>query len=64
MQPFNYAAGFDDLDVMDRDSRKMRGKRLFYFTNLKAGDGVLDIAGFIVRLGGLPERNAATAAAE
>ncbi len=42
----------------------MRGERPFYFTNLKAGDGVLDIVGFIVRIGGLPERKAATAAAE
>ncbi|MDI3257883.1 MAG: urease accessory protein UreG [Kyrpidia sp.] len=32
------------LDVMDRDSRKMRGERPFVFTNLLTGDGVADIA--------------------
>ena len=29
--------------------------RPFYFTNLKAGDGVSGIADFIVSLGGLPD---------
>jgi hypothetical protein len=29
--------------------------RPFYFTNLKAGDGVLGIGDFIVSLGGLPD---------
>ena len=53
-----------DLGVMDRDAKKMRGDRPFYFTNLKAGDGVADIADFIVSLGGLPERPENTAAAE
>ena len=28
------------LDVMDRDSRRMRGESPFVFTNLKAGEGV------------------------
>jgi len=45
-----------DLGVMDRDARKMRGARPFVFTNLKANQGVADIAAFIVRQGGLPER--------
>ena len=45
-----------DLDVMDRDSRLMRGDKPFYFTNLKLGDGVAKIAKFIVELGGLPAR--------
>jgi urease accessory protein len=45
-----------DLGVMDRDARKMRGTRPFVFTNLKANQGVADIAAFIVRQGGLPER--------
>ena len=53
-----------DLGVMDRDAKKMRGERPFYFTNLKAGDGVSEIADFIVSLGGLPERPENTAAAE
>ena len=44
-----------DLSVMDRDAKKMRGDRPFYFTNLKAGEGVSDIAAFIVSLGGLPD---------
>ena len=44
-----------DLSVMDRDAKKMRGDRPFYFTNLKAGEGVSDIASFIVSLGGLPD---------
>ncbi|MCB8874119.1 urease accessory protein UreG [Acidisoma silvae] len=41
------------LDVMDRDSRKMRGERPFVFTNIRAGQGVADIAAFIERQGGL-----------
>lgn len=41
------------LDVMDRDSRKMRGERPFVFTNIRAGQGVEDIAAFIERQGGL-----------
>jgi len=45
-----------DLGVMDRDSKKMRGGRPFYFTNLKVGDGVSEIAAFVVSMGGLPER--------
>tara|TARA_R100000005_G_scaffold95557_2_gene77557 strand:- start:53286 stop:53927 length:642 start_codon:yes stop_codon:yes gene_type:complete len=41
------------LDVMDRDSRKMRGERPFVFTNIKAGNGVAAVANFIVDKGGL-----------
>jgi urease accessory protein len=44
------------LEVMDRDSRRMRGSRPFIFTNLKKQQGVAQIAQFIVRSGGLPER--------
>ncbi|WP_445681715.1 urease accessory protein UreG [Radicibacter daui] len=44
------------LEVMDRDSRKMRGTRPFMFTNLKAMIGVKEIAAFIARTGGLVER--------
>ncbi len=44
------------LDVMDRDARKMRGDRPFLFTNLKANDGVAEIAAFIERAGGLSQR--------
>jgi urease accessory protein len=42
-----------DLDVMDRDSRRMRGERPFLFTNLKSGVGVDDIVSFIVTMGGM-----------
>ena len=45
------------LEVMDRDARKMRGARPFYFTNLKKNLGVREIAHFIMEVGGLPERD-------
>ncbi|WP_316978599.1 urease accessory protein UreG [Shumkonia mesophila] len=41
------------LEVMDRDARKMRGQRPFVFTNLKTGDGLSTVIGFIVDRGGL-----------
>jgi len=48
-----------DLDVMDRDSRRMRGERPFLFTNLKAGVGLEDGVGFILAMGGFADtRNA------
>lgn len=43
------------LDVMDRDSKKMRGARPFIFANLKAEKGVAEIADFILKSGGLRE---------
>jgi len=42
------------LEVMDRDARRMRGDRPFLFTNLKAGQGLAEIVGFIATKGGLP----------
>ena len=42
-----------DLDVMDRDSKKMRGEKPFIFTNIKAGIGVADVAALIEETGGL-----------
>jgi urease accessory protein len=42
-----------DLGVMDRDSKKMRGERPFIFTNLKAGQGVAEIAEFVLKSGGI-----------
>ncbi len=42
-----------DLSVMERDSYKMRGERPFVFTNIRANDGVDQVARFIERLGGL-----------
>lgn len=42
-----------DLGVMDRDSKKMRGDRPFVFANIRAYEGVEDIARFIIDQGGL-----------
>ncbi|MBG04133.1 MAG: urease accessory protein UreG [Rhodospirillaceae bacterium] len=53
-----------NLEVMDRDAKKMRGDRPFYFTNLKAGKGVAEIAEFIIEIGGLEKRAAGAIAAE
>ncbi|AWN14713.1 urease accessory protein UreG [Salinisphaera sp. LB1] len=39
------------LEVMARDARMMRGERPTLFTNLRAGDGLTDIAAFIEREG-------------
>jgi urease accessory protein len=41
------------LEVMERDTRRMRGERPFVFTNLKTGAGVEAIVDFIVAQGGL-----------
>jgi len=40
------------LDVMDRDSRLMRGDRPFPFTNLKRNKGVAEVVEFIEKKGG------------
>ncbi len=48
-----------NLEVMDRDAKKMRGDKPFLFTNLRAGKGVAEIAAFIERAGGLGPREAA-----
>ena len=39
------------LEVMDRDARRMRGERPFVFTTLREGQGVEEIAAFIVQQG-------------
>jgi len=39
------------LEVMERDSKKMRGKRSFVFTNLKTGHGLDRVVEFIERQG-------------
>ena len=44
------------LEVMERDTRMMRGVRPFVFTNLKAGDGVDRVADFVLIQGGLDVR--------
>ncbi len=41
------------LEVMDRDAKKMRGKRPFVFAQVKGGQGVAEIAAFIEKTGGL-----------
>ena len=41
------------LEVMDRDSKKMRGERPYVFANIRAGQGVAEIAAFIEKHGGL-----------
>ena len=41
------------LEVMERDSKRMRGKRPFVFTNIRNGVGVEEVAHFIVETGGL-----------
>ncbi len=41
------------LEVMHRDAKRMRGARPFVMTNLRAGDGVAEIAKFIEQTGGL-----------
>jgi urease accessory protein len=42
-----------NLAVMESDTLRMRGKRPFVFTNLKSGEGVKQIANFIIENGGL-----------
>jgi urease accessory protein len=44
-----------NLDVMDRDARRMRGPRPFVFAQVKAGLGVPEIADFISKSGGLQQ---------
>ena len=39
------------LEVMDRDARKQRGQRPFVFTCVRKGEGVEDVAAFVVREG-------------
>jgi urease accessory protein len=42
-----------NLQVMESDARRMRTTRPFIFSNLKSGQGVNEIAGFILEKGGL-----------
>lgn len=44
------------LEVMDRDSRKMRGDRPFVFANVDKGQGLDEIIAFLVDKGMLPVR--------
>jgi len=38
---------------MELDARRMRAARPFVFSNLKSGQGIDEIAGFILQKGGL-----------
>src|SRR5947199_8290549 len=40
------------LEVMEKDTRRMRGERPFVFTNLKTGQGAPEVARFLEREGG------------
>jgi urease accessory protein len=42
-----------NLKIMEADALRMRAKRPFIFTNLKSGEGVDQIASFIIERGGL-----------
>ena len=42
-----------NLQVMESDARRMRSTRPFIFSNLKSGQGVDEIAGFLLKKGGL-----------
>ena len=39
------------LEVMERDAKKMRGERPFVFTNLKNGDGAVEVEQFVIKQG-------------
>jgi urease accessory protein len=41
------------LEVMEKDTRRMRGERPFVFTNLKSGEGAAEVSRFVERQGGL-----------
>ena len=43
------------LEVMARDAKRMRGDRPFVFANIRAGQGIAEIAAFITAAGGLDE---------
>jgi urease accessory protein len=42
-----------NLEVMEMDARRMRAQRPFVFSNLKSGEGVDQIATFVIATGGL-----------
>ncbi|ACL56096.1 urease accessory protein UreG [Methylobacterium nodulans] len=42
-----------DLAVMEADTRRMRGSRPYVFTSLRQGEGVEEVARFVVEAGGL-----------
>ncbi len=48
-----------NLDVMEGDATRQRGKRPFGFTDLSRGKGLDEVIDFIVETGGLPVRQVA-----
>ena len=46
-----------NLGVMEADTLRMRAKRPFVFTNFKSGEGVDQIAKFVIEKGGLAKSN-------
>ena len=48
------------LEVMDQDTRRMRGERPYVFTNLKTREGLDTIIAFLERAGGLAPAKAAS----
>jgi urease accessory protein len=44
------------LEVMERDTKRMRGTKPFVFTNLKDGTGLAEVASFVIREGLLEQR--------
>ena len=42
-----------NLDIMERDTLKMRGKKPFIFSNLKKGQGLKEISNFIINNAGI-----------
>jgi urease accessory protein len=46
-----------NLEVMDRDARRMRGGRPFVFANIRTALGIGEIVAFIERSGGLSNQN-------
>jgi len=48
------------LDVMDRDTKKMRNGKPFVFSNLKVGEGLSNVIDFIISEGMLSQPHGAT----
>jgi urease accessory protein len=46
------------LEIMERDTNRMRGRRPFVFTNLRAGAGIDAVVDFVCSFGGLPTDHA------
>jgi len=44
------------LEIMDADTKRMRGERPYVFSNMKTKQGLQQIMNFIAKRGGLPVR--------